>query len=67
MTTNISISDFTFMPSGYGHYKVTFTSRKTFKVWSVTTFNTRLIDLTQNAESPKVKDLISLKQLCKGK
>jgi len=66
MSNSISLQDFSFMPSGYGHYKVTYTSRKTFKTWTVTTNHTHLIDLTQNAENPKVKDLISLKQLCKN-
>ena len=65
MTTNISISDFTFIASGYGHYKVTYTSPTTLKTWSVTTNNMPLIDATKNEDSPKVKDLISLSQLCK--
>jgi len=66
MKISISILDFTFMPSGFGHYNVTYTSPKTFKTWTITTSNMRLIDLTYNAECPKVKDLISLKQYCKG-
>lgn len=67
MENTIKITDFSFMPSGYGHYKVKYTSPKTLKSWGTTTSNMRLIDLTQNAENPKVKDLISLKKLCKNK
>lgn len=64
MTT--SIFDFDFMPRGYGHYRVTYTSPETRKTWTVTTSNMPLIDLTKNAESPKLKDLNELKALCKS-
>lgn len=66
MATSISISDFTFTPSGYGHFKVTYTSPATGKIWSVTTDNMPLIDATKNADDPKVKDLQALKKLCKN-
>jgi len=65
MTNKISISDFNFSPSGYGHYKVTFISPKTGKEWTTITNNMPLIDATKNAEYPKVKDLNNLKSLCK--
>lgn len=61
----IDITDFRFMPAGYGHYKVTYTSPNTGKSWSVTTSNMPLIDATKNAENPKRKDLEQLKKLCK--
>ena len=32
----IAKSDFQFMPSGFGHYKVTYTSPNTGKKWKVT-------------------------------
>ena len=61
----ISISDFSFSFSGYGHYRVTYTSPITGKSWPTVTNNMPLIDATKNAESPKIKDLNDLKRLCK--
>ena len=63
--TKTELSDFTFKFTGYGHYKVTYTSPVTGKQWNKTTDNMSLIDDTKNAESPKRKDLEILKQLCK--
>jgi hypothetical protein len=60
------LSDFTFMPSGHGHYKVTYTSPKTGKQWTKTTSHMGLIDKTKNAEEPKRKDLNDLKWHCKN-
>jgi hypothetical protein len=62
----ISIYHFDFKFSGYGHYKVTYTSPNTGKQWTRTTDNMPLIDATKNADSPKTKDLNSLKSLCKS-
>ena len=59
-------TDFTFTFSGYGHYKVTYTSPKTGKQHSVTTSDMPLIDLTKNEDDPKQKDLNHLKRVCKG-
>lgn len=64
-TKKISISDFSFMPSGFGHYKVTYTSPVTFKEWSRVINNMYLIDATKNAEEPKRKDLEELKRIVK--
>lgn len=61
----IDITDFRFMPAGYGHYKVTYTSPNTGKMWSITTSNIPLIDATKNAEQPKRKDLEELRRVCK--
>ena len=61
----ISLSDFRFEFAGYGHYRVTYTSPVTGKKWSTTTNNMPLIDETKNANEPKIKDLIRLKNLCK--
>jgi hypothetical protein len=61
----ISISDFSFLPSGYGHYRVTYRSPVTFKEWTTVTNNMYLIDLTKNAEEPKRKDLEQLKRIVK--
>lgn len=63
----ISITDFRFLPSGYGHYRVTYTSPVTGKEWSAVTSDMTLIDATENAEYPKVKDLNQLKYMCKAK
>ena len=65
MKTKISLSDFSFSFSGYGHYKVTFFSTRTNKAWSCTTSNMPLIDATKNADEPLQKDLNELKRLCK--
>ena len=65
-TTKISISDFSFSFSGYGHYKVTYTSPVTGKSWSTVTNNMPLIDDTKNADEPKRKDLEELKYLVKN-
>lgn len=51
MKNSISISDFGFIPSGYGHYKVTYTSPVTGKTWTKTTDNMPLIDKTKNANN----------------
>lgn len=67
MPNKISLSDFSFSPSGYGHYKVTYTSPVTGKVWVNTTSNMPLIDDTKNSDNPKIKDLNALKVVCKGK
>lgn len=65
MKNSIKLSDFTFQFSGYGHYKVTYTSPLTGKSWTVTTNNMRLIDAIKNADEPKKVDLNKLKNVCK--
>ncbi len=65
MTQKISISDFSFVFSGYGHYKVTYTSPTNGKQWAKVTNNMPLIDVTKNADEPKRKDLEELKYLVK--
>ncbi len=65
-TTKTSISDFDFKPSGYGHYKVTYTSPKTNKSWSATISHMPLIDATKNSEQPTQKNLNYLKSICKN-
>jgi hypothetical protein len=62
----ISIYDFSFSPSGYGHYRVTYTSPITCKSWTKTTNDMPLIDATKNADDPLKKDLNTLKYLCKN-
>lgn len=66
MKKQISISDFRFLPSGYGHYKVTYRSPITGKSWTATTNNMPLIDATKNSDNPSILDLNSLKRICKG-
>ena len=61
------ITDFTFVPAGYGRYKVTYTSPVTGKQWTKTTNNMPLIDATKNADEPRRKDLNELKRLLKYK
>ena len=67
MNPKISINDFHFRFSGYGHYQVTYTSPKTGKKWVYTTNNMPLIDRTKNAEQPKCCDLEFLKRTVKEK
>mgnify|MGYP003433913300 FL=1 len=63
---SIDILDFTFLPSGYGHYKVKYTSPTTGKKSSTTTNDMPLVKETKNADKPKNKDLEELKRLCKA-
>ena len=60
------LKDFEFTFAGYGHYKVTYTSPKTSKQWSVTISDMELIDKTKNSDNPKRKDLELLKFICKN-
>jgi hypothetical protein len=66
MKNKINISDFSFLPAGYGHYKVTYTSPVTGKVWHETINDMTIIDATKNAEEPKRCDLEQLKRICKN-
>lgn len=61
----IGIGDFSFTPSGYGHYKVTYRSPITGKKWSAVTSDMPLVDATKNASEPKRRDLEALKRICK--
>lgn len=65
MKKKISKWDFDFEVAGYGRYKVTYTSPVTFKRWSTVITDMALIDAVKNEDEPKVKDLNSLKMLCK--
>lgn len=66
MQTKTQLSDFNFQFSGYGHYRVTYTSPATGKQWSTVISDMTLIDATKNADEPKRKDLEALKRLCKN-
>jgi hypothetical protein len=66
MKNSISLTDFRFSPSGYGHYRVTYTSPVTGKSWSTVTSDMPLIDATKNADYPKVTDLNRLRYACKN-
>lgn len=61
----ISIAHFNFQFSGYGHYKVTYTSPVTGKSWTKVINDMSTIDETKNAESPKIKSLNHLKYIVK--
>ena len=65
MKNSIKLSDFNFHFSGYGHYRVTYTSPLTGKKWTKTTTNMTLIDATKNADQPKKAYLNELKRMCK--
>lgn len=62
----IKLSDFNFEFSGYGHYKVTYTSPVTLKQYKNIISNMEIIDNTKNSDSPKICDLITLKNICKN-
>jgi hypothetical protein len=65
MPTKISISDFSWQWKGYGQGVCTYTSPATAKKHKVFMTDMPLYDATFNSESPKVKDLETLKRLCK--
>ena len=66
MKASIQKSDFTFLPSGHGHYHVTYKSPKTGREYRTVISHMPLIDATKNTENPKIKDLNHLKTLCKA-
>ena len=66
MQTKTQLSDFNFQFSGYGHYRVSYTSPAPGKQWSTVIDDMTLIDVTKNADEPKRKDLEALKRLCKN-
>ena len=64
--TKISTSDFSFLFSGYGCYKVTYTSPLTGKSWIKTTNNMYLIDMVKGNWDAKIVHLNELKRLVKN-
>jgi len=65
-TQKTTKSDFQFLYSGHGRYKVFYTSPAHRKTWIKVTDNMSLIDATKNEENPKQKDLEMLKFICKN-
>lgn len=59
----ISVYDFDFTLSGYGRYKVTYTSASG-KNYTTTITDMTVIDATKNSDSPRAKDLKVLKDIC---
>lgn len=66
MKNSICISDFSFMFSGYGHYKVTYTSPITGKEWTATTNNMYIIDMCKGNWDAKKVHLNTLRRICKN-
>ena len=64
-TQKTTKSDFQFLHSGHGHYKIIYTSPASSKTWTKVTDNMPLIDATKNEDAPKRKDLEFLKFICK--
>lgn len=60
-----SITDFRFKLYGFGTYEVTYTSPVTGKKWIRVTTDMQIIDATRNEDAPKLKDLNTLKAICK--
>lgn len=65
MKRTISISDFSFIPAGYGHYRITYKSPLSGKQWEKITCNMLLVDATKNSDNPKKKDLEELRRFLK--
>ena len=65
MKDSIQLTDFTFTFTGYGHYKVSYQSPITGKIWAKTITNMMLIDHTKNAEAQTQKALNDLKRAVK--
>lgn len=61
-----TISDFTFIKAGHGHYSVIYTSPKTGIKWNTTINDMSIIDDTRNSDFPKQKDLEMLKYIVKN-
>jgi hypothetical protein len=59
------LTDFEFKFSGYGIYKVTYTSPTTGKSWTATITDMTIIDDTKNSDTPTQKSLNQLKAICK--
>ena len=66
MITKTQLSDFNYQFSGYGHYRVSYTSQPNGKQWSTVITDMTLIDDTKNPDDQKRKDLEALKRLCKN-
>jgi hypothetical protein len=63
---NINLSNFRFTFSGHGHYKVSYEDKQS-NIHTTVTSDMQLIDATKNCEgTPKKKDLIALRELCKS-
>jgi hypothetical protein len=62
---NINLSNFRFVFAGYGHYKVSYEDKQG-NVHTNITSDMHLIDVTKNCDNtPKKKDLIALRNICK--
>ena len=60
------LSDFRFVPAGYGHVKVKYVDPRTGQVYTKTTDNMSLIDKTKNADEPTQEDLDRLGEIVQG-
>ena len=66
MRQKTRITDFDFTFSGYGHYKVTYTSPVTGKSWKSVISDMQIIDDTKNSDNPTQVALNSLKSRVKS-
>ena len=65
--SKILLTDFGFIFNGYGRYIVTYYEPGSGKAYSKTITDMEIIDKTKNSNNPKVKDLNTLKRMCKNK
>lgn len=61
----LDLSGFSFEFVGYGHYKVTYQTPIRGDWWTAVISDMKLIDSTKNSDSPKVKDIKSLREIVK--
>lgn len=61
---HINLSEFRFILSGYGLYKVIYTDPRG-TIWIAYINDMTLIDKTKNADEPKQRDLHRLLQTCR--
>lgn len=59
------LHNFTFVFTGYGHYKVTYKHDVHDDYWCATISDMTLIDATKNADCAKLKDIVALYQSIK--
>ena len=58
------LSQFRFNFSGYGHYRVVYTTPSKRYMYIVTINDMTVIDATKNAEYAKLDDILNLRRMC---
>ena len=58
------LSQFSFNFSGYGHYRVVYTTPSMRYMYIATISDMTVIDATKNAECAKLDDILNLRRIC---